>query len=317
MHLMNQIHRFVFNHTSPERLDKYLVNCLPDFTRSKIQNYIRSGCVKVGEQVITKTGYKLESDMEICLHIPPVQPSTLVVENVPLDVVYENDDVLVVNKPAGMVVHPSAGHTSNTLVNALLGHMPYLNKANVNIRPGIVHRLDKDTSGLILIAKNEKSQLYLMHQFHDRLVEKTYLALVDEKPRTASGKIDAPIYRDPSHRQRMAIAPPGKGRQAITEYSTLENFPHHTLLKVKPLTGRTHQIRVHLASIGCPVVADKVYGRKHPSIPLSRHFLHAFSLKVILPTQKRKSEFDAPLPNELIATLTSLGSLFSSREDLL
>lgn len=311
---MNEEKRFVFNQVDSERLDKYLVKCVSELTRSKLQFLIKAGYVEVNDQIITKTGFSLEAGMEIRLQIPPQAPIMLEAEMIPLDIVFENEDVLVVNKPAGMVIHPSAGHASSTLVNALLAYNPFLKESRDNLRPGIVHRLDKDTSGLILVAKNEKSQLHLMRQFHDRLVEKTYIALVDGKPRTPCGLIDAPVYRDPSHRQKMAIAPVGKGREAETEYFTLENFPRHTLLRVKPLTGRTHQIRVHLASIGCPVVADVVYGRKNASIPLSRHFLHAHSLQVILPDQKQKSKFVAPLPLELMSLLKDLGSSFTNEE---
>jgi len=310
----NQEYRFKFDQAEPERLDKFLVMCLPDHTRSRLQSFIKSGFVEVDDLIIYKTGFSLESGMHITLRIPILAHPILEAEKIPLDIIFENDDVLIINKPAGMVVHPSAGHTSRTLVNALLSLAPFLKESLGDLRPGIVHRLDKDTSGLILVAKNEKSQLHLMKQFHDRLVEKTYIALVDGKPRTPSGRIDAPIYRDPSHRQKMAIAPEGKGRPSVTEYSTLENLPNHTLLRVKPLTGRTHQIRVHLASIGCPVVADLVYGRKHSSIPLSRQFLHAYSLQIDLPKQKQRHEFIAPLPNELREVLRSLGSSYKNEE---
>lgn len=306
--------RFVFNQVDSERLDKYLVKCMPELTRSKLQSLIRTGYVEVDDLIINKTGFSLEAGMKIRLRIPPPTPIMLEAQIIPLDIIFENEDILVVNKPAKMVIHPSAGHASGTLVNALLAYNPFLKESQDGLRPGIVHRLDKDTSGLILVAKNEKSQFHLMKQFHDRLVEKTYIALVDGRPRTTSGCIDAPIYRDPSHRQRMAIAPVGKGRRAETEYFILENFPHHTLMRVKPLTGRTHQIRVHLASIDCPVVADLVYGRKHASIPLSRHFLHAHSLRIILPNQKQKSEFIAPLPQELMNPLKNLGSSFTNKE---
>jgi 23S rRNA pseudouridine1911/1915/1917 synthase len=244
--------------------------------------------------------------MAVNITIPPVPASKLIPENIPLEIIFENESVLVVNKPAGMVVHPSAGHASSTLVHALLSYAPFLGKENGSQRPGIVHRLDKETSGLILIAKNEKSQLWLQEQFSSRKVEKTYLALVDGRPRTLTGRIEAPIYRDPFNRKKMAIAPSGKGRMAITNYSTEKEFINHTLLRAKPFTGRTHQIRVHLASIGCPIVGDTVYGRKNPSLPIQRHFLHAYELRITLFLEEEPRTFKADLPLELSIILNSL-----------
>jgi 23S rRNA pseudouridine1911/1915/1917 synthase len=289
-----------------ERLDKYIVRCLNEYTRSFIQNLIRSGHVLINGEIIQKTGYSLENGMVIDVIIPPKPSSKLIPENIPLEIIFENEGVLVVNKPAGMVVHPSAGHVSSTLVHALLSHTPFLSNGNSSQRPGIVHRLDKDTSGLILVAKNEKSQLWLQEQFSSHKVEKTYLALVDGRPRTLTGKIEAPIYRDPVNRKRMAIAPLNKGRMAVTNYSIEKEFLNHTLLIVKPLTGRTHQIRVHLASIGCPVVGDTVYGRKNPSLPIQRYFLHAYKLKTTLLAEDEPRCFMADLPFELSQLLNNL-----------
>jgi 23S rRNA pseudouridine1911/1915/1917 synthase len=289
-----------------ERLDKYIVHSLPDFTRSRIQNLIRNGLVCVNKEIIQKTGFSLEKGMIINMTIPPTPSSKLIPEEIPLEIIFENESVLVVNKPAGMVVHPSAGHGSGTLVHALLSQTPFLGDENGNQRPGIVHRLDKETSGLILIAKNEKSQLWLQGQFSSRKVEKKYLALVDGRPKTLTGRIEAPIYRDPNNRKRMAIAPLGKGRMAVTNYSIEKEFQNHTLLIVKPFTGRTHQIRVHLASIGCPIVGDKIYGRKNPSLPIQRHFLHAFELKITLISEDEPRSFKSDLPLELSQLLDSL-----------
>jgi len=289
-----------------ERLDKYIVHCLSEYTRTRIQNLIRSGHVSVNGEVIQKTGYSLENGMVINVIIPPKPSSELIPENIPIETIFENESVLVVNKPAGMVVHPSAGHESSTLVHALLSRTPFLSNADGSQRPGIVHRLDKETSGLILVAKNEESQLWLQEQFSSRKVEKTYLALVDGRPRTLTGKIEAPIYRDPFNRKRMAIAPSNKGRMAITNYSIEKEFLNHTLLIVKPLTGRTHQIRVHLASIGCPIVGDTLYGRKNPSLPVQRHFLHAYELKITLLSEDKPRCFKADLPVELSQILNNL-----------
>jgi 23S rRNA pseudouridine1911/1915/1917 synthase len=300
-----QVH-FLFSGSQPERLDKFIARSLPQHTRSKIQALIRAGNVRVDDEVILKTGYSVEEGAHVVVLIPPMQPSTLMPENIPLQIVFENDSVIVVNKPAGMVVHPSAGHSSSTLVHALLAHLPHLAEQGDDQRPGIVHRLDKDTSGLILVAKSEASQLWLQQQFSSRKVEKTYLALVDGHPRTQRGRIEAPIYRHPNDRKKMAIAPTLKGREAATLFSVEKEYTNHTLLKVKPLTGRTHQIRVHLTSIGLPIVGDTLYGRKNPSLPLNRQFLHAFEIKIILFSEKEPRIFHADLPKDLENVLNDL-----------
>jgi 23S rRNA pseudouridine1911/1915/1917 synthase len=201
------------------------------------------------------------------------------------------------------VGHP---HQQGTLVHAALGYIPELEGIGGEERPGIVHRLDKDTSGLIVIAKNERAHRWLQDQFKSREVEKIYLALVDGRPPTPAGRVEAPIGRNTTHRKLMAVVPLEKGRQAFTEYRTLESFGVHTLLEVHPLTGRTHQIRVHLAFLNCPVVADMVYGKRKPTISLERHFLHAFKLKIILPGEKVARVFEAPLPPELQGVLNNL-----------
>jgi 23S rRNA pseudouridine1911/1915/1917 synthase len=230
----------------------------------------------------------------------------LIAEDIPLDIVFENDDLIVVNKPAGMVVHPAAGHPSGTLVNAMLGYDPDIEGIGGEERPGVVHRLDKETSGLILLAKNERAHRWLQDQFRLRKVEKAYLAVVVAKPPTPSGRVETYIGRDPSHRKRMAIVTESRGRDAVSEYKTAESFVHHTLLELHPLTGRTHQIRLHCAFLGCPIVGDEVYGRKKPSVDIDRHFLHAYRLKIILPGEKEQKTFDAPLPAELNGVLDKL-----------
>jgi 23S rRNA pseudouridine1911/1915/1917 synthase len=207
-----------------------------------------------------------------------------------------------------MVVHPAVGHASGTLVNAVLGYDPEIEGIGGEERPGVVHRLDKETSGLILLAKNERAHRWLQDQFRLRNVEKIYLALVDGKPPTPSGRVEAHIGRDPSHRKRMAIVPESRGREAISEYKTIESFKDHTLLEFHPLTGRTHQIRLHCAFLRCPIVGDEIYGRKKPSIHLDRHFLHAYRLKIILPGEREPEFFEAPLPEDLEKVLESLRS---------
>jgi 23S rRNA pseudouridine1911/1915/1917 synthase len=205
-----------------------------------------------------------------------------------------------------MVVHPSAGHATGTLVHAALAYAPKVKGVGGVKRPGIVHRLDKDTSGLIVLAKNDRSHQWLQNQFKDRQVKKIYLALVDGKPPTPKGRIEAAIGRDSTHRKKMAVTPPHKGREAISIYKTVRNFDQHSLLEINPLTGRTHQIRVHLAFIGCPVAGDAVYGRRHSTIPLKRHFLHAFRLTFVIPGEAIARVFEAPLPLELTGILNSL-----------
>ncbi|HEX7974888.1 MAG TPA: RluA family pseudouridine synthase [Anaerolineales bacterium] len=301
-------HSFVFPFESqhPERLDKFLVACLPDYSRSRLQGLIKDGQVKVNGAPARKSGQVLDGPAQVEVHIPPVAPAGLTPEDIPLAVVFENDDLIVVDKPAGMVVHPAAGHATGTLVHAALGHAPELEGIGGEQRPGVVHRLDKNTSGLILLAKNERAHRWLQDQFRLHRVVKIYLALVDGRPPTPEGRIEAAIGRDPKQRKQMAIVPIEKGREAASEYRTLEAFPAHTLLEVHPITGRTHQIRLHLAFLGCPVTGDTLYGRRHSSLPLERHFLHAARLTIRLPGESAAHTFEAPLPSELVSILEEL-----------
>jgi 23S rRNA pseudouridine1911/1915/1917 synthase len=305
----DRVETFQYVKQDRERLDVFLTSCLPEFSRSRIQGLIRDGLVIIGGEMVTKTGRDLESGEQIQIRIPPVVPSGLIAEDIPLDIIFENGDLVVVNKPAGMVVHPSPGHSNGTLVHAALGHIPELEGIGGEERPGIVHRLDKDTSGLIVIAKNERAHRWLQEQFKSRAVEKFYLALVDGKPPTPTGRVEAPIGRNSTHRKLMAVVPADKGREAVSEYRTLENFPNHTLLEIHPLTGRTHQIRVHLAFLGCPVTADMVYGKHKPTVDLGRHYLHAQKLKIILPGETQPRVFVASLPQDLQSVLEALREL--------
>jgi 23S rRNA pseudouridine1911/1915/1917 synthase len=297
---------FTYHEGSSIRLDKFLVRCLPDFSRSRIQNLIRKGHVLVEGEIAQKTGQGLDGGMRVEIFIPALETSELIPEPIPLNIIFENDDMIVVNKPAGMVVHPSAGHIAGTLVHAALAHTPELEGVGGVKRPGIVHRLDKDTSGLIVIAKNDRAHHWLQDQFKDRQVKKVYLALVDGKPPTPEGKIEAAIGRDTAHRKRMTVTQPLKGREAISKYKTIEQFEQHTLLEVQPLTGRTHQIRVHMAFIGCPIAGDTVYGRRHPTIPVERHFLHALRLWIVIPGEATPRIFEAGVPEELEQILDNL-----------
>jgi 23S rRNA pseudouridine1911/1915/1917 synthase len=256
--------------------------------------------------VATKSGQLLAAGSLVEVEVPASAPTTLSAESIPLDVVFENQDVMVINKPAGMVVHPSAGHSGGTLVNAALGHDSAMEGVGGEDRPGVVHRLDKDTSGLILLAKNDTALISLQDQFRLRSVEKSYLGLVDGAPPAPAGRIDAAIGRDRSHRKQMAIVSEGKGRKAITEYKTVEMFPGNTLLELHPLTGRTHQLRLHCAFMGCPISGDTVYGRKKDSLGIGRHFLHAATLRVTLPGEGEPRQFSAPMPDELQRVLDEL-----------
>ncbi len=294
-----RVYQFRFDKHVGERLDKFLVESLPEFSRSRIQNLIAAGFVDVNGRAAKKAGQPLDAGATLTIRIPPATPTDLIAEDIPLDIVFENDDLLVVNKPAGMVVHPAAGHARGTLVNAVLGYDPEIEGIGGEERPGVVHRLDKETSGLIVLAKNERAHRWLQDQFRLRNVEKTYLALVDGKPPTPSGRVETFIGRDPKNRKRMAVVSKTKGREAISEYKTLESFEKHTLLEFHPFTGRTHQIRLQCAFLKCPIVGDEVYGRKTATVQINRHFLHAFRLKIVLPNEKEPRFFEARLPEEL------------------
>ena len=288
---------FVFLNDSPDRLDRFLTMQLPSKTRSQIQRLIKEGRVLVDNLVITKTGYSLgKKGISIEVTIPTPTPLDLQPEKIPLDILFEDNDVMVINKPAGMVMHPAVGHSTGTLVHAALGHTSFPDGIGGKMRPGIVHRLDKNTSGVVILAKNEKAHFWLQEQFKSRKVQKYYLALVDKHPPTESGKIVASIYRDRTNRKKMAVAPKGEGKVAITIYHTLLKLGQYSFLEIQILTGRTHQIRVHLSSIGSPVTGDTIYGYSTPTIVLGRHFLHAKRLEIQLPGQQTLRSFEAGLP---------------------
>ena len=288
------------------RLDRVLADGIPDVTRSRIQKLISQGLASVDGHVVTKSGHPLDGGELISLHIPPPRASALTPEKIPLDIIYEDADCLILNKPANIVVHPSVGHDQGTLVHAVLGYAPDLTGIGEEKRPGVVHRLDKDTSGLIIFSKNDLAHQWLQRQFKDRKVEKTYMAITDGQPPTPTGRIEAGIGRDPKHRQRMAAMPQGKSRNAVTVYHEIERFPEHTLLELRPITGRTHQIRVHLAFIGAPVLGDRVYGKRKVSIPVERQMLHASRLVLPLRGKQKPSEFSAPLPDDFQRILGQL-----------
>ena len=290
---------FIYKETQPLRLDKFLVICLPELSRTRIQNLIKENQVTIDGAAPRKAGQILETGAIVQIQIPASQPSQIIPEAIPLDIIFENDDLMVVNKPAGMVVHPAAGHSTGTLVHAALAHAPEMEGIGGEQRPGVVHRLDKNTSGLILLAKNDLTHRWLQDQFRLRKIQKTYLALVDGHPPTPVGRVEAPIGRDSRARNKMAVVTPAKGRQAVSEYRTIETFANHSLLEVHPITGRTHQIRLHMAFLGCPVAGDIVYGHRQSSIPVKRHFLHAARLQVQLRGEAAPRNFEAPLPADL------------------
>jgi len=289
------------------RVDRYIAGETPDLSRAFVQKLLEDGRITVDGQV-PKASYKVRAGDEIIVRIPAPEPTTVLAETIPLTIVYEDADIVVVDKPAGMVVHPAYGHHSGTLVNALLAHCPDLAGIGGEERPGIVHRLDKDTSGLLIVAKNDAAHHHLQSQFQARLVHKTYVALVEGVPDTTHGVIDAPIGRDPQHRQRMAVATSASrgAREARTEYHVVERFPQHALVEAEPVTGRTHQIRIHLAFIGHPIVGDRVYGFRKQRLAAPRQFLHAARIAFTLPGSGQPVQFASPLPEDLAAVLRTL-----------
>jgi 23S rRNA pseudouridine1911/1915/1917 synthase len=248
-----------------------------------------------------RSALKLKAGDSIDITIPPPLPSTLSPEDIPLKILYEDKDLLVVDKPAGLTVHPAAGHYSHTLVNALLAHLPEIDTGE-SLRPGIVHRLDKDTSGLILVARNTAAHMKLAEQFKNRAVIKVYKALVQGHLSPPEGVIEGCIGRNPRDRKKMAVV--SSGREARTDYKVLEYIQNYTLVEVRPRTGRTHQIRVHLSAIGFPIVGDATYGAK--SDFLNRQFLHAFKLGFKLPSSGEFREFESELPPDLVKTLEDI-----------
>jgi 23S rRNA pseudouridine1911/1915/1917 synthase len=283
------------------RLDLFIVQKLPQLSRSFIQRLIEDGHVTLNGKP-ARAGVRLKEGDLLAVTIPPPEPATLEAENIPIDIVYEDDDLLVVDKPAGMTTHPAPGNPAHTLVNAVLSHLPALPESDNPARPGIVHRLDKDTSGLILIAKTREALANLSAQFKSREVKKTYVALLKGKLTPQSGIIDAPIGRDRAHRQKMSIT--DSGRPARTAYTVLKYLDGYTLVEARPETGRTHQIRVHFASVGHPVVGDATYGAKSELV--GRQFLHAQRLSFKLPSTGKTVEFTAPLPPDLRSALDRL-----------
>lgn len=284
----------IINITEPNligRIDKILPTLITASTRSQIQKRIDNGNILVNSKMV-KSNYKLRLNDKI--EIKAVEPQTLSIEpeNIPLDIIFEDDDVLVVNKPQGMVVHPAAGHANHTLVNALLFHTP-LSTINGEFRPGIVHRIDKDTSGLLMVAKNDMAHQSLAQQLKDKTNTREYWAIVHGQIREDEGTIDAPLGRNPQNRQKQAIVK--DGRNAITHFKVLKRYERYTLISCRLETGRTHQIRVHMQYINHPVAGDPLYG-PHKTLPGKGQYLHAKTLGFEHPRTHEQLLFDAPLP---------------------
>lgn len=295
-----------------DRLDRWLAERLPEHSRAEVQRWIEAGQVTRGERPL-KASYRVSAGDVLSVEVPATEAYTVEPEAIPLDILYEDRDLLVINKAAGMVVHPAAGHWHGTLVNAVLHHAPDLEGVGGVRRPGIVHRLDKDTSGVIVVAKNDATHRALQAQFKAREVEKTYLALVAGVLQPPAGEIDAALGRDPRDRKRIAVLPAAKGRPSRTQYETLTVYrarssgERFSLLACHPLTGRTHQIRVHLEYIHHPIVGDPLYGgRRKLPFACPRLFLHAHRLRFRLPSTDAPVEFIAPLPEDLQGVLERL-----------
>ena len=309
---MNQIEFTAESDHAGERLDRFLTAQIPDFSRSQIQRLIENGHVTHSRHKKVKPNCDIREGDVIGVELPEAQPPTAQAEDLPLEILFNDADVVVVNKPAGMVVHPAAGNPSGTLVNALLHHVKDLSGIGGEVRPGIVHRLDKGTSGVMVIAKNDDAHKELARQFHDREVEKEYVALtwglVQQRKR-----INAAIGRDPKNRVKMSTRA-GRARHAVTRVTWSRDLKGVTLVRVAIATGRTHQIRVHLSAIGHPIVGDALYGGVHRRVPhplravtkLTRPFLHAERLVFTHPRTQERLEFTAPLPADLEAVVAEL-----------
>lgn len=299
---------------SGKRLDLYIASCISECSRSVATNLIRNGKIRV-QGMVRKPGYRVKAGDEICGCIPPPAPVLFKPEPIPIDILHEDDDIIVINKRPGLVVHPAPGHYSGTLVNALLYHCPKLKGIGGELRPGIVHRLDKDTSGVLVAAKNDRAHLHLSRQFKSRRVKKKYLALVYGNMESDSGSVSLPIGRHPVDRKKMSTNS-RKSRVAETTWQIRERFELASLIEVNLKTGRTHQIRVHCAAIKHPVMGDKVYGTRKTgknvaygknlfgSVP--RQMLHAWRIVLTHPVTEAMVSFEAPIPSDMQALITAL-----------
>lgn len=293
------------NVTGGKRLDVFLAEALCDLTRSRIQKLIAEGCITVNGGVV-RANYKLRDADVIDVEIPEAKETQIQAESISLDIVYEDEHMLVVNKPQGMVVHPAAGNYSGTLVNALMAHCGHnLSGINGEIRPGILHRIDKDTSGLLMVAKNDRAHLGLSEQIKEHSLTREYLALVHGRLKEDSGTIDAPIGRDEKDRKKMTITQKNS-KDAVTHFFVLERFDKYTFIRCRLETGRTHQIRVHMSKKGHPIVGDPVYGNKREEFKLNGQLLHAHMIGYIHPVTGEYMEFSRPVPEYFEEVLEKL-----------
>ncbi len=312
---MTQTHEFIVQ-AGGDRLDKMLMAELPSLSRAQLQAVIKEGGVTVNDKPV-KAGEKLRYGDRVHIVLPEEVPVVLPqAEDIPLDMVYEDEVLAVINKPAGLVVHPGAGNPTGTLVNALLSRYPELvqllhteddtDDEEEGDRVGIVHRLDKETSGLIVVARTLEAHRALSLQFQERTVEKEYIALLERVPKTLTGMVNAPIARDPRQRKRMSVQAKGRAAQTQFDVTDVDFKEGQCLVRLKILTGRTHQIRVHMAFIGCPVVGDSVYGFRKRRVAMNRQFLHATHLAFTHPVTGQRLTFDVPIPQELADVLARL-----------
>jgi len=291
---------------SGERLDKFLASSELGLSRSRIQKLLEDGHITVNGASV-RSSQKLKEGDTVEVIIPPPESLDIEAEDIAIDIVYEDKDIAIINKPAGMVVHPSAGHSSGTLVHALLKHFgDTLSTIGGVIRPGIVHRLDKDTTGLIAVAKNDTAHESLTEQLADRTMSRTYLAVVKGEPRPKQGLIEANIGRHRYQRKKMAALKVG-GREAVSKYRVLQGLKNASVVEVKLVTGRTHQVRVHMQSINCPVVGDPVYSRGVGKYSIKRQALHAWKMKLIHPRTEEKMEFTAVIPDDMAKLILEMG----------
>ncbi|WP_313347097.1 RluA family pseudouridine synthase [Sedimentibacter sp.] len=287
-----------------ERIDVYIAGKFTEMSRSSVQKLIADGMITVNSKSI-KANYKLKKNDEINITIPEPEPLDIIAENIPVDIVYEDDDLAVINKPQGMVVHPAPGHYTGTLVNGLMYHLKNLSSINGVMRPGIVHRLDKNTSGMMLIAKNDKSHNFLAKCLKDHSINRIYYALVEGNIKDDNGVVDAPLGRSEKDRKKRTVTTKNS-KNAITNFWVVERYGKYTLLKLKLQTGRTHQIRVHMKYIGHPVVGDDVYGSKTNKFELNGQLLHSKSVGFIHPATEEYMEFDSELPEYFTKVLKDL-----------
>ncbi len=294
-----------------KRLDLFLSEQTDEFTRSRLKKLVEEGRVFVNGTPVQKAGAEIKKGSEVVVEIPEPVEYSVKPENIPLDIIYQDDDFAVVNKQQGMTVHIGNGNTSGTLVNALLYHLEKLSGIGGVLRPGIVHRIDKDTTGLLVVAKNDKAHLSLAWQIAEKSCRRRYYALLEGNVKTENGRIETDIGRSPNDRLKMAVLPAGRGKKAITDYEVIARFgTDYTLCKFTLQTGRTHQIRVHAKHLGHPVVGDPVYGYKKQKFELAGQLLHAFELELTHPTRGERMTFHAPLPSVFLEILKKLCKIY-------